>query len=91
MQRPRPTCCMADCRETGCQTGSQNMGQYLRSFAELQELLRKGMEALSQAEVGSALQVYFNLGELKEVRSFVLNSFSSLVSYVHQHQARLVC
>jgi hypothetical protein len=34
---------------------------------ELQELLQKGMDALSQAEVASALQVYFNLGELKEV------------------------
>ena len=32
-----------------------------------QKLLRKGMESLSQAEVGSALQVYFNLGELREV------------------------
>lgn len=35
-----------------------------------QELLRKGMVALSQAEVGSALQVYCNLGELKEVLHF---------------------
>ena len=32
-----------------------------------QELLRKGMEALSQAEVASALQVFFNLGCLREV------------------------
>ena len=34
---------------------------------EVQELLQKGMDALSQAEVASALQVYFNLGELTEV------------------------
>lgn len=40
----------------------------------LQELLRKGMEALSQAEVGSALQVYFNLGELKEVRCLLCSA-----------------
>ena len=34
-----------------------------------QEALRRGMESLSQAEVGSALQVYFNLGQLRQVRS----------------------
>ena len=33
----------------------------------IQEALRKGMESLSQAEVGSALQVYFNLGQLRQV------------------------
>ncbi len=36
-------------------------------MCDLQELLQKGMDALSQAEVASALQVYFNLGELTEV------------------------
>lgn len=34
----------------------------------VQEALRRGMESLSQAEVGSALQVYFNLGQLRQVR-----------------------
>lgn len=34
----------------------------------MQDALKRGMESLSQAEVGSALQVYFNLGELKQVR-----------------------
>jgi len=33
----------------------------------VQEALRRGMESLSQAEVGSALQVYFNLGQLRQV------------------------
>ena len=33
----------------------------------VQEALRKGMDSLSQAEVGSALQVYFNLGQLRQV------------------------
>lgn len=33
----------------------------------LQALLQHGIETLSQAEVGSALQVYFNLGLLKQV------------------------
>ena len=33
----------------------------------MQEALRKGMDSLSQAEVGSALQVYFNLGQLRQV------------------------
>jgi hypothetical protein len=42
----------------------------------LQELLQKGMDALSQAEVASALQVYFNLGELTEVSpALSLNRF----------------
>jgi hypothetical protein len=38
------------------------------SVCNVQEALKTGMESLSQAEVGSALQVYFNLGELKQVR-----------------------
>lgn len=33
------------------------------------ELLAQGVEAQNQAEVGSALQVFFNLGELREVAS----------------------
>ena len=37
------------------------------NFIALQAALKKGMESLSQAEVGSALQIYFNLGTLKEV------------------------
>ena len=37
--------------------------------AVVQEALRRGMESLSQAEVGSALQVYFNLGQLRQVRA----------------------
>ena len=32
-----------------------------------QAALQHGIETLSQAEVGSALQVYFNLGLLKQV------------------------
>lgn len=34
----------------------------------MQELLLGGMEAVSQAEVASALQVFFNLGDLPGVR-----------------------
>ena len=33
----------------------------------LQAALQRGIETLSQAEVGSALQVYFNLGLLRKV------------------------
>lgn len=33
----------------------------------VQGLLQKGMEALSQAEVASALQIFFNLGDLRGV------------------------
>ena len=33
----------------------------------LQAALLQGLETLSQADVGSALQVYFNLDELNEV------------------------
>ena len=40
----------------------------------LQEALRRGMESLSQAEVGSALQVYFNMGQLRQVRAAWLSS-----------------
>jgi len=42
--------------------------------AVAQEALRRGMESLSQAEVGSALQVYFNLGQLRQVRTAGLTS-----------------
>ena len=37
-----------------------------------QASLDKGMDTLSQAEVGSALQIYFNLQELPEVLSLCL-------------------
>ena len=37
---------------------------YLVSHPVLQAALRAGLESLSQADVGSALQVLFNLGEL---------------------------
>ena len=33
----------------------------------MQAALQHGIDTLSQAEVGSALQVYFNLGILKQV------------------------
>jgi hypothetical protein len=46
---------------------SQLLVDTQRQVWEVQELLQKGMDALSQAEVASALQVYFNLGELTEV------------------------
>eukprot|EP00850_Spirogloea_muscicola_P018813 SM000176S03144 [mRNA] locus=s176:243275:249137:+ [translate_table: standard] len=39
------------------------VGQQIR--AEAMRTLEAGMEALSQAEVGSVLQVYYNMGELK--------------------------
>ncbi|KAK3243297.1 hypothetical protein CYMTET_47037 [Cymbomonas tetramitiformis] len=39
------------------------VGKDVRSKAEAQ--LKQGMNTLSQAEVGSVLQVYYNLGELK--------------------------
>lgn len=37
-------------------------------MAAAQELLSAGLEAQSQAEVASALQIFFNAGCLKEVR-----------------------
>lgn len=35
----------------------------------LQAALNEGMESMSQAKVGSALQVFFNLEQLNQVRS----------------------
>lgn len=35
----------------------------------VQAMLTEGMESMSQAKVGSALQIYFNLEELIEVES----------------------
>ena len=48
--------------------------------AVVQEALRRGMESLSQAEVGSALQVYFNLGQLRQVRTARLSALLQCTS-----------
>lgn len=37
------------------------------SLLTMQTYLEKGMETLSQAEVGSALQIFFNLQDLAQV------------------------
>jgi hypothetical protein len=43
-------------------------GNLQQSKLVLQHALQSGMEGLNQAEVGSALQVLFNLHELQQVR-----------------------
>ncbi len=40
--------------------------------------LRAGMETLSQAEVGSALQIYFNLNKLPQVQSCMFSTHAGL-------------
>jgi hypothetical protein len=40
----------------------------MEELLRLQEALSRGLESLSQAEVGSALQIFFNLQELSQVR-----------------------
>lgn len=46
--------------------------------------LRAGMETLSQAEVGSALQIYFNLNELPQVSA--LHHLSSFLASLSDDQ-----
>eukprot|EP01026_Neomeris_dumetosa_P048033 TRINITY_DN4139_c0_g1_i2.p1 TRINITY_DN4139_c0_g1~~TRINITY_DN4139_c0_g1_i2.p1 ORF type:complete len:607 (-),score=92.38 TRINITY_DN4139_c0_g1_i2:38-1858(-) len=49
------------------------------------QALQQGLSSLSQAEVGSALQVYFNLGELKKaVDDTLLERCNSLTSKAYQ-------
>ena len=47
----------------------------------LQAALQHGIETMSQAEVGSALQVYFNLGLLRKVPApTIMQVFDSLTA-----------
>ena len=43
----------------------------------MQAALQHGIDTLSQAEVGSALQVYFNLGILKQVNTNIVLCISA--------------
>lgn len=60
----------------------------------MQALLRKGMDALSQTEVGSALQIFFNLQLLEKVSfracSFNLHSLLSGWQMLPVHGAMTV-
>ncbi|MCO5562371.1 hypothetical protein L7F22_015997 [Adiantum nelumboides] len=44
---------------------------------EAMKVLENGMEAVNQAEVGSALQVYYNMGELKSTVEGMVNKYKS--------------
>ncbi|KAL3695831.1 hypothetical protein R1sor_009907 [Riccia sorocarpa] len=48
-----------------------------RIRTEAMNSLEAGMEALNQAEVGSVLQVYFNMGELKSTVEILINKYKS--------------
>lgn len=50
-------------------------GNRLRS--EAMKVFESGMEALNQAEVGSALQVYYNMGELKSTVEAMISKYKS--------------
>lgn len=51
-------------------------GDLLRS--EAMKVLERGMEGLNQAEVGTGLQVFYNLGELKVTVEQVVNKYKGL-------------
>lgn len=51
-----------------------------RVHAQATASLRSGMETLSQAEVGQALQVYFNLGEMPEAVAELTRRYTVQVS-----------
>ncbi|KAK7385930.1 hypothetical protein VNO78_31913 [Psophocarpus tetragonolobus] len=51
-------------------------GDLLRS--EAMKVLERGMEGLNQAEVGTGLQVFYNLGELKVTVEQVVNRYKGL-------------
>ncbi|KAJ7543428.1 hypothetical protein O6H91_09G038000 [Diphasiastrum complanatum] len=51
-----------------------------RIRAEAMKGLEKGMESLNQAEVGTALQVYYNMGELKSTVEQIFSKYKSQVS-----------
>ncbi|KAL1307633.1 hypothetical protein HN51_049532 [Arachis hypogaea] len=51
-------------------------GDRLRS--EAMKVLERGMEGLNQAEVGTGLQVFYNLGELKVTVEQVINKYKGL-------------
>ncbi|TKY57212.1 Conserved oligomeric Golgi complex subunit 5 [Spatholobus suberectus] len=51
-------------------------GDLLRS--EAMKVLERGMEGLNQAEVGTGLQVFYNLGELKATVEQVVNKYKGL-------------
>ncbi|KAL5538089.1 hypothetical protein UlMin_046064 [Ulmus minor] len=51
-------------------------GEKLRS--EAMKLLNRGMEGLNQAEVGTGLQVFYNLGELKPTVEQLIEKYKSI-------------
>ncbi|KAL1207364.1 Conserved oligomeric Golgi complex subunit 5 [Cardamine amara subsp. amara] len=52
------------------------IGEKLRS--EAMKVLERGMEGLNQAEVGTGLQVFYNLGELKHTVDQLVNKYKSM-------------
>lgn len=53
-------------------------GIVVQVHVQARAALRAGMETLSQAEVGSALQIYFNLNELPQVKPCILSTHPCL-------------
>ncbi|KAF8081466.1 hypothetical protein N665_0885s0013 [Sinapis alba] len=52
------------------------IGERLRS--EAMRVLERGMEGLNQAEVGTGLQVFYNLGELKQTVDQLVNKYKGV-------------
>jgi hypothetical protein len=54
----------------------KEIGEKLRSQA--MKVLERGMEGLNQAEVGTGLQVFYNLGELKVTVEQLVNKYKGM-------------
>ncbi|CAH8386520.1 unnamed protein product [Eruca vesicaria subsp. sativa] len=54
----------------------KEIGEKLRS--EAMKVLERGMEGLNQAEVGTGLQVFYNLGELKQTVDQLVNKYKGM-------------
>ncbi|CAN6934084.1 unnamed protein product [Brassica oleracea] len=54
----------------------KEIGEKLRS--EAMKVLERGVEGLNQAEVGTGLQVFYNLGELKVTVDQVVNKYKAM-------------
>ncbi len=70
-----------------CLMTLSNGTSVLQVHVQAKGALRAGMETLSQAEVGSALQIYFNLNKLPKVKPCTLPVHPRLLSTSLQAKA----
>ena len=70
--------------QPACAAGGLHALSHEQVHAQAKAALQAGMETLSQAEVGSALQIYFNLNELPQVCQFPASSVASSLGRLPQ-------